>query len=47
LRTIIVNNADEITELSNENPFEISANLDIFSPEMGTVLIISKQVDYN
>jgi hypothetical protein len=42
LRTIIVNNADEVKELSNENPFEIPANLDVFSPETGAVVIILK-----
>jgi hypothetical protein len=47
LRTIIVNNADEVAELSNENPFEIPENLDVFSPETGAVVIISNQVDNN
>lgn len=45
LRTVIVNNANEVAELSNENPFEIPANLDVFSPDTGAVVTISNQVD--
>jgi hypothetical protein len=47
LRTIRVNNADDVAELSNENPFEIPENLDIFSPETGAVVTISNKIDNN
>jgi hypothetical protein len=40
LRTIRVNNADDVAELSNDNPFEIPANLDVFSPPTGAVVTI-------
>ncbi|WP_179335967.1 T9SS type A sorting domain-containing protein [Winogradskyella costae] len=41
LRTIDVNNADEVAEGSNTDPFTLPEALNIFSPETGSVVTIS------
>ncbi|WP_417198165.1 T9SS type A sorting domain-containing protein [Bizionia sp.] len=41
LRTIDVNNADEVAEGSNTDPFTLPDALNIFSPETGSVVTIS------
>lgn len=42
LRTLIVNeNASNVIETSNDDPFTLPSNLDIFSPETGEVVVIS------
>jgi hypothetical protein len=47
LRTIIVNNADQVGEVANNDPFTLPANLDVFTPPTGAVVIISNSVDNN
>jgi len=40
LRTIKVDNADEVAELSNEDPFEIPENLDVWQASNGAIIEI-------
>ncbi|MDB9721026.1 metallophosphoesterase family protein, partial [Winogradskyella sp.] len=47
LRTIRVNNADLVGEVSNTDPFTLPVNLDVFSPPTGDVVTISNMVDTN
>ncbi|MDC1162439.1 Ig-like domain-containing protein, partial [Tenacibaculum sp.] len=42
IRTIKVDNASSVTELSNTNPFSIPTNLDIWNPTNGSVVTITK-----
>jgi len=41
LRTIKVDNAKDVAEVGNENPFDLPDKLDIFSPETGSVVTIT------
>ncbi|WP_299365774.1 T9SS type A sorting domain-containing protein [Winogradskyella sp.] len=41
LRTIQVDNADSVGEVSNDDPFILPANLDVFSPPTGDLVIIT------
>ncbi|WP_066225170.1 T9SS type A sorting domain-containing protein [Formosa haliotis] len=47
LRTINVNNANDVTEMAsaNTNPFILPENLNVFSPETGSIVEISNTVD--
>lgn len=45
LRTILVNNADDVSEVDNDDPFTLPENLDVFSPETGGVVTISNEID--
>ncbi|MFT4804518.1 MAG: hypothetical protein ACJAZK_001456 [Psychroserpens sp.] len=45
LRTILVNNADDVAEVDNDDPFTLPENLDVFSPETGAVVTISNEID--
>ncbi|WP_299113639.1 fibronectin type III domain-containing protein [uncultured Winogradskyella sp.] len=45
LRTIKVDNADLVGEVSNTDPFTLPANLDVFSPPSGDVVTISNSND--
>ncbi len=45
LRTVNVDNADSVAEGSNTDPFQLPANLDIFSPSNGGVVTIANEVD--
>ncbi|MBV7268134.1 fibronectin type III domain-containing protein [Winogradskyella luteola] len=45
LRTIRVDNADLVGEVSNTDPFTLPANLDVFSPPTGDVVTISNSND--
>ncbi|GLB51475.1 hypothetical protein NBRC110019_05140 [Neptunitalea chrysea] len=47
LRTIDVNNAYSVSEGSNTDPFVLPANLNVFSPPTGAVVIISNGVANN
>jgi hypothetical protein len=47
LRTIIVNNADQVGEVANNDPFTLPLNLDVFTPPTGAVVIISNSIDNN
>lgn len=42
VRTIKVDNAEEVSALSNDKPFEIPENLDIWNPENGSVVEIRR-----
>ncbi len=44
-RTIRVDNANQVGEVSNTNVFQIPSNLDIWSPSNGSVITISKNAD--
>lgn len=41
VRTIRVDNASAVGEVSNANPFQIPANLDVWNPSNGSVVIIN------
>lgn len=41
LRTIQVDNADSVGEVANNDPFTLPANLDVFSPPTGDLVIIT------
>ncbi|WP_067148869.1 T9SS type A sorting domain-containing protein [Pseudotamlana agarivorans] len=45
LRTIDINNGQEVTELStaNDNPFVLPDNLNVFTPDTGAVVVISNE----
>jgi len=45
LRTVDVNNADSVAEVSNTDPFTLPANINIFSPPTGAVVTISNSID--
>jgi hypothetical protein len=45
LRTIVVNNADLVGEVSNTDPFTLPVNLDVFSPSTGAVVTITNLTD--
>ncbi|WP_299524881.1 fibronectin type III domain-containing protein [Winogradskyella sp.] len=45
LRTVIVDNADSVAEGSHTDPFTLPANLDVFSPPTGDVVIISNDIN--
>lgn len=47
MRTIKVDNADDVGENPNDDPFQIPANLDVFSPESGAVVTISSNSGNN
>jgi hypothetical protein len=47
LRTIIVNNANDVGEVANNDPFTLPSNLDVFTPETGAVVTISNSTDNN
>lgn len=42
LRTIKVDNAEEVSSVSNDNPFKIPRNLDIWKPENGALVKIRR-----
>lgn len=42
VRTIKVDNAAEVASLTNENPFMLPENLDVWDPENGAVVVIDK-----
>lgn len=42
IRTIKVDNAEEVSSVTNENPFQIPENLDIWNPENGAVVKINR-----
>lgn len=43
LRTIKVDNADDVAEGNNEDPFALPNNLDVFSPKTGAVVTITNE----
>jgi len=43
VRTVKVDNADQVGEVSNNNPFTIPSNLDIWNPSNGSVVTILNQ----
>ncbi|WP_299664709.1 fibronectin type III domain-containing protein [uncultured Polaribacter sp.] len=47
MRTIKVDNADEVAELGNDEPFVLPANLDIFTPRSGAVVTVSNENNNN
>ncbi|QIA06480.1 purple acid phosphatase family protein [Draconibacterium halophilum] len=42
VRTIKVDNAEEVSSVSNDNPFAIPENLDVWNPENGSVVTIRR-----
>lgn len=42
IRTIKVDNAEEVSSVSNDDPFAIPENLDIWNPENGAVVEIRR-----
>ena len=42
IRTVKVDNADKVGEVSNTNPFVLPINLDLWSPKNGEVVLLSK-----
>jgi len=47
LRTIKVDNAVSVGEVSNTDPFTLPVNLDVFNPPTGDVVTISNPIDTN